>query len=76
MSTARECSQKARYMAGYTMGIANNPGEEEEEENLEGNRKQPETNPIGGSRGCEKEIVAKARSERVGNLAGYATGLA
>ena len=38
-------------MAGYATGTANNPKEEEEEKTLEGNRKQPATNPIGGSRG-------------------------
>ena len=47
-STARECSQKARSMAGYANRTANNPKEEEEEENPEGNCKQPATNPIGG----------------------------
>ena len=62
-------------MAGYRTGTENDPEEEEEEENSEGNRKQPETNPIGGSHGWEKEIVARACSEKRGNLAGYATGL-
>ena len=42
-------------MDGYKTGTSNNPEEEKEEENLEGNRKQPETNPIGGSRGWEKK---------------------
>ena len=36
---------------------------------------QPSTNPIGGSCGWEQEIAARARSERAGNLAGYATRL-
>ena len=63
-------------MAGYATGIANDLEEEEEEENLEGNCKQPETNHIGGSRGWEKEIAVRARLERAGKLAGYATGLA
>ena len=67
---------KERSMAVYKTRIENDPKEEEEEENLEGNCKQPATNPIGGSRVWEKEILARARSERVGNLAGYATGLA
>ena len=62
-------------MAGYKTGTAKDPEEEEEEENLEGNLKQPATNPIGGSCGWEKESVARACSERAGNLAGYATGL-
>ena len=60
-------------MARYNTGTENDPEEEEEEENLEGNHKQPATNPIGGSRGWEKESAARARSERAGNLAGYAT---
>ena len=65
-------------MAGYATGTSKDPEEEEEEEeeNLEENRKQPETNPIRVSRGWEKEITARARSERAGNLAGYAIGLA
>ena len=67
--------QSARSMAGYVTVKTNDPEEEEEEENLEGNRKQPATNPIGGSRGWGKESAARACSERVGNLAGYATGL-
>ena len=62
-------------MAGYATGTENDPKEEEEEENLEGNRKQPATNPIGGSHGWEKESAARASSERAGNLVGYATGL-
>ena len=63
-------------MTGYKTRTAKNPEEEEEEENSEGNRKQPATNPIGGSRGWEKENTARERSERAGKLAGYATGLA
>ena len=62
-------------MARYKTGTENYPEEEEEEEKLEGNCKQPETNPIGGSRGWEKESAVRARSERAGNLAGYETGL-
>ena len=38
-STARACSQQARSMARYNTRTAKNPEEEEEEENLEGNRK-------------------------------------
>ena len=38
-------------MSGYKTGIENYPEEEEEEVNLEGNRKQLETNPIRGSHG-------------------------
>ena len=41
-------------MAGYATGTANDPKEDKEEENTEGNCKQPATNPIGGSRGWEK----------------------
>ena len=68
--------QKARRMAGYATGTATDPKEEEEEDNLEGNHKQPATNSIGGSCGWEKESAARTCSERAGNLAGYATGLA
>ena len=62
-------------MDGYATGTANDPEEEEEGENLEGNLKQPATNPIGGSRSWEKENATRERSERAGNLDGYATGL-
>ena len=62
-------------MGGYKTGRANDPEEEEEEENSEGNHKQPATNPIGGSRGWEKENAARARSESEGSLAGYSMGL-
>ena len=62
-------------MGGYKTRTENNPKEEEEEEILEGNRKQLEKNPIGRSHGWEKESAARARSKRAGNLAGYATGL-
>ena len=67
--------KKARSMDGYKTRTANDPEEEEEEENLEGNHKQPATNPIGVSHSWEKESAARARSERVGNLDGYATGI-
>ena len=40
-----------------------------------GNCKQPATNPMGGSHGWREKTVARARSERAGNLAGYAMGL-
>ena len=63
-------------MAVYETGTANDPKEEEEEGISEGNRKQPEMNPIGGSHGWGKQIVARVRSERAGNLAMYATGIA
>ena len=42
-------------MDGYKTGTENDPEEVEEEEILEGNRKQPETNPIRGSSGWEKK---------------------
>ena len=74
-SAARARSHKSRSMAGYKTRTENNPEEVEEEENLEGNHKQPETNPIGGSRGWEKEIAVRARSKKRGNLAGYAMGI-
>ena len=35
-------------MSGCAVVTANEPKEEEEEENAEGNRKQPERNPVGG----------------------------
>ena len=63
-------------MAGYATGTLKYPNEEEEEENSEGNCKQPATAPIGGSRGCEKEIAVREISERAGNLAGYAKRIA
>ena len=50
-SAARARSQRARNMAGYATGTANEPEEEEEEENAEGNLKQPVRNPVGGSHG-------------------------
>ena len=74
-SVTREHSLRARNMAGYATGTANEPKEEEEEENAEGNRKQLATNPIGGSHGWAKESAARARPERAGNLDGYATGI-
>ena len=61
-------------MVEYKTGRENNPEEEEEEGNLEGNRKQPETDPIGGSRSWEKESAARALSEKAEDLDGYATG--
>ena len=67
--------QRARYIAGYATGTANDPKKEEEKKS-EWNRKQPATNPIWGSQGREKEIAARACLERAGNLSGYATGLA
>ena len=75
-SVARARSQSARNMAGYTTGMANNPGEEEEDENAEGNCKQPETNHVGVNHCWGKESAGRARSERAGKLAGYATGIA
>ena len=74
-SVARAGSQKARSMAVYNNGTSSDPEEEEEEENSEGDSKQPETNPIGGNHGWEKESAARACSERAGNLSGYATGI-
>ena len=53
-SAERARSHKSRIMNGYKTGTENDPEEEEEEENLEGNRKQPATNPIEGSRGWGK----------------------
>ena len=53
-SAARARLHRARNMAWYVMGTANDPKEDEEEKNSEGNRKQLATNPIGGSRGWDK----------------------
>ena len=53
-SVAKARSQRARTMARYVMGTVNDPTEEEEEKNAEGNCKQLETNPIGGSHGWVK----------------------
>ena len=63
-SAERARSHKTRSMARYINRTENNPEEEEEEENSEGNRKQPATNPIRVSHVWEKEIVARARSEK------------
>ena len=42
---------------------------------MEGNRKKPERNPVRRSHGWAKEIAARARLERAGDLDGYATGM-
>ena len=63
-------------MDGYATITANDPEEEEEEENAEGNYKQPERNPVGGSHGWAKESAVRAHSQRAENLNGYATGMA
>ena len=46
-------------MTGYKNVTENDP--KEEEENLEGNHKHLAMNQIGGSRGWEKEIAARAQ---------------
>ena len=74
-NASMELSNKAWSMAGYKTRTVIYLEEEEEEENSEGNREHPETNPIGGSHGWEKESAARACLERARNLAGYATGL-
>ena len=56
-------------MAGYATRTANYTEEEEEEENLEGNCKQPATNPIGGSRGWAQ----KGWGTWMGTQRGYQT---
>ena len=53
-SAARVYSQRASNMSGYVTVTSKNTEEEEEEVNAEGNRRQPATNPIGGSCGWEK----------------------
>ena len=65
-SAARARSHKARIMAGYKNGTEIYPKEEVEEENSEGNLKQPATNLIGRSHIWEKEITAGARLEKRG----------
>ena len=62
--------------AVYATGTANNTKEGEEEENEEGNHKQPVTNPIRGSHGRAKESAARSRLQRSENLDRYATGMA
>ena len=57
-------------MDGYKTGTENDPEEEEEGKHLEGNRKQPETNTIGGSHSWGKEIAERARSEKGGTWPG------
>ena len=73
---ARARSQRAKNMAGYATGTANEPEEEEEEENAEGNCKQLARNPVMGSHGWEKESATRTCSERAGKLDRYATGMA
>ena len=63
-SAARGRSQKARIMARYKTGTEKDLEEEEEVEHLEVNFKKPATKPIGGSRGWEKEIAARACLEK------------
>ena len=75
-SAARARLKRAKNMAGYVTLTANNPKEKGEEENTEGNRKQPAKKHVGGSHSWAKESAARARSQRVGNLARYATGIA
>ena len=53
--------QRAGKMAGYAMRTANKPKEEEDEENVTGNLKQPARNLVRGSHGWAKESVARAR---------------
>ena len=68
--------QRAGDLAGYATGMANDPKEDKEEENMAGNCKQPARNPVGGSHGWAEESVTRACSQRAGNLARYATGTA
>ena len=75
ISQKGHASQKSRSMARYNIGIEKNPEEKEEKENSAGNRKQPVTNPIREGHVWEKEIAAKARLGKRGNLARYVTGL-
>ena len=72
-SMARARSQRGGNLAGYATGTANNPEEDKEEENAEGNHKQPARNPVGISHGWAEYNAAKACSQRTGNLSGYAT---
>ena len=58
---SRASSQKSRSMDIHANGTVNDPEEEEEEETLEVNRKQPANNHIRGICGWEKESVARAR---------------
>ena len=56
------------------MGVVNDPEEEEEEENVTGNRTQPARNPVGGSHGWEKEN-APASSPITQGFPGGAAGI-
>ena len=46
---ARACLQRAWKISEYTMGTANKPTEDKEEENVSGNCKQLARNPVWGS---------------------------
>ena len=72
----RARSQRAGNLDGYVTGTANEPEDDEEEGNAAGNRKQTGRNPVGGSNDWAEESAARACSQRVGNLDGYATGTA
>ena len=52
-SATRAHLQRARNMAGYVTGTANNPEEEEEEENLEGNCTTRRSSDLGLSIGAK-----------------------
>ena len=51
----REISERAGNLAGYATGLANDPEEDKEEENVAGNHKQPAMNPVGGNHGWGKK---------------------
>ena len=57
-------------------GTENEPNEDDNEENVAGNRKQPARNPVVGSHGRAEESAVRSHLQRVGNLAGCATGTA
>ena len=65
--------ERAGNLAGYAMGVSNEPEEDEEEENAAGNRKQLSSNPAGGSQGWENENAPTLAPSTLG-IHGGATG--
>ena len=59
-------------MDRYAMGLSNEPEEEEEEEYVAGDRKQPEMNPVGGNQGWENENEPTSAPSTLGTHRGRA----
>ena len=71
-SVARARLVRAGNQVGYATGIANKPGEDEEEENAAGNHKQPSSNPVGVSHGWGNENAPTSASRTLGIHGGAA----